>query len=631
MADPHGDIPVDDHHLTRLGGDQEQVRAALRAHCGEVIEFGPDGVVIADRDGRIQLVNAQAERLFGYAREELLGQPVEALLPERLRADHVAHRNGFAADPRTRSMGAGSELLGRRRDGSEFPVDITLAPLNTERGTFLAAAVRDVTDRRRAEMALQESESRYRSLIAALADGIILMSGDAEIIDANPAAERMLGVTREDLTGRSARELMRRFVRRDGKPMSAGDVSTARALSEGRPVRGETIGIHLPDGSLRWLSLSAEPLSLTDGSGVVISFTDVTAAVEAVREQEALRRVATLVAAEADARGVFDAIAQESAAACSAQLAGVLRFGEGCTTGVLVGAWAADDALEPRYGVAQALDPGTAVGAVGCTGASARLDAGRGGPIHHNVVVPGTRVTGVVATPVVVDGRLWGCLTLATTEDRPLSADAEVRLGRLGDIASLAIASAEARAQLARLASTDHLTGLPNRRAFQERLAGEIERARRHGRALSLVLVDIDHFKRVNDTHGHPAGDRVLVEVAARLDALVRGGGTVARVGGEEFAVILPEADGRSAVAAAERLRLAIEGAEFAEAGALTVSAGVCAFEGAFTEDDLFRLADAALYRAKAQGRNRVVCHVSGEAATVPRRRDPRPPPAPGV
>jgi diguanylate cyclase (GGDEF)-like protein/PAS domain S-box-containing protein len=616
MGDPRGRAPDAGDSVTPRApgapGDPERVRAALEARGREVIEFAPDGVVIVDGDGRMQLVNAQAERLFGYPRDELLGKPVEMLLPERLRAGHVAHRDGFARNPQTRPMGAGHELLGRRSDGTEFPVDISLAPLHTEEGTFMAATVRDVTDRRRAEIALQESEELNRSLIAALPDGVVLMSADGQIIDANPAAERILGRAREQLLAGATAGLEWSVIDADGEPMAFGDRPSLRALATGRPVRGETIGIHAPDGSLRWISLSAEPLSLGSGPGVVVSFADVTAGIEAGREQAALRRVATLVASEGEPRRVFDAIANEAALALSAQLAGVLRFDDGCETAVLVGAWAQDADLPLLHGVRQYLAPGTATGRVASTGMPARVGDGSNGAVHPNAISPRLLATTGVATPIVVDGRVWGALSVATTEPRPLPADSEDRLRRLGDIASLAIASADARAQLAQLASTDHLTGLPNRRAFQERLSGELERARRHGRELSLVIMDIDHFKRVNDTHGHPVGDGVLVEAAVRLDALARGGGIVARVGGEEFAVILPEADGPSAVAAAERMRLAIESAPFAEVGPLTVSAGVCALEDVLTEDDLFRFADAALYRAKAQGRNRVVCHAPG-------------------
>jgi diguanylate cyclase (GGDEF)-like protein/PAS domain S-box-containing protein len=170
-------------------------------------------------------------------------------------------------------------------------------------------------------------------------------------------------------------------------------------------------------------------------------------------------------------------------------------------------------------------------------------------------------------------------------------------------------------ADLARLATHDTLTGLVNHRGFHERLREEIARSRRHGTPLSLAILDLDHFKEVNDTYGHPAGDRVLAEVGRRLRALVRLGEHVARIGGEEFAWILPDTGGAGAYAAGERARLAVEREPFAHVGELTVSVGVCELGDGADADELHRLADDALYEAKERGRNLVVRHVPGRAS----------------
>jgi PAS domain S-box-containing protein len=153
-----------DGAATRMMGTIQDVSARKRAEANfeALLEAAPDGMVILGIDGRITLVNVQTERLFGYDRDELLGKGIELLVPDRYQAAHAAHRQSYFGDPRARAMGEALELFGRRKDGSEFPVEVSLSPLQTESGLLVSAAVRDVTHRRQEQIALQRSEERLR-------------------------------------------------------------------------------------------------------------------------------------------------------------------------------------------------------------------------------------------------------------------------------------------------------------------------------------------------------------------------------------------------------------------------------------------------------------------------------------
>ncbi len=175
------------------------------------------------------------------------------------------------------------------------------------------------------------------------------------------------------------------------------------------------------------------------------------------------------------------------------------------------------------------------------------------------------------------------------------------------------------RAELEQLATRDALTGLLNRHGFRERLRDEIARARRHESSLSLAILDIDFFKDINDRYGHPAGDQVLREIAHRLAGLVRESEHFARIGGEEFAWILPDATATGAFAAAERARHSTNTIPFSGVGTVTLSAGVCELSAVDSPDTLYQRADDALYAAKQQGRNRtILCDPYGAAAPYP-------------
>ncbi len=173
----------------------------VQARFGALLELTPDALVIVNAIGRIVLVNSQAANVFGYQASELIGQPVETLLPERYRITHGRDRARFFSQPRARAMGRGLELLGRRSSGEEFPVEISLSPLETDEGTMVMSAVRDIADRKRAEQ-------KFRALLESAPDAMVIVARNGRISLVNSQTEKLFGYAREELLGQPVEMLV---------------------------------------------------------------------------------------------------------------------------------------------------------------------------------------------------------------------------------------------------------------------------------------------------------------------------------------------------------------------------------------------------------------------------------------
>ena len=203
--------------------------------------------------------------------------------------------------------------------------------------------------------------------------------------------------------------------------------------------------------------------------------------------------------------------------------------------------------------------------------------------------------------PVVQDGRTVAVLAVSWNTPRAALSERDEELLRLlAAEAAITIHRTDLLAQLQSTARTDPLTGLPNRRVWDEDLERELARARRHGGSLCLAMLDLDRFKAFNDHHGHQAGDQLLAATAAAWRPALRTTDTLARYGGEEFAVLLPHSDEEGAMAVVERLLEVVPLGQ-------TASAGVAVWDGTESATELLARADAALYEAKGAGRARAL------------------------
>jgi len=513
-----------------------------------VLDALPDALLLVDLRGFVRYANTQAAALFGASSSgEMVGLSVEAFVPEAKRAAHAGLRARYAAAPSPRAMGARRQLTALRRDGGSVPVDISLSPLERGGERFTIVVVRDTTDARHVA-----EEGRLRSVaIQAAANGIAVTDLDGRFTWVNDAFCTMTGYAVHEILGQQARLL------RSGKHDEAFYQAMWGTILRGEVWHGETTN-KKKDGSLYVEEQTIAPV--LDEERVITHFIaikqDITARRQAeaeiqarVHELELLHRLSFLDAPDAS----IDALV--------ARAEPILREALGAREVML---------SSPGRG----FDPPPLPGAL-----KVRLHAGGRdlGALH--VVFDGEATRGAAILPTAA-----------------------------AQIAG-AIERARLVAELREQATRDPLTGVLNRRALFARLEIEIERAHRYGHPLSLLMLDLDHFKRINDDHGHPTGDAALVLAARTLASRLRATDAIGRFGGEEFVILMPETPLHMAVGVADRMRMQLATAELVtEMGRLfvTVSFGAAEYDGRATADELIACADAALYEAKAEGRDRV-------------------------
>ena len=538
-----------------------KIEAALREgerYYRHVIDSAIDGYFAMDRERRFIEVNDALCTLFGHPREEWIGKTPLDFITEESRAELIAQMQRIETTDRRRY-----QLVARRRDGSTFPILLNNATHRDEQGEVVGSFgfVTDLTPIVEAQRAIAESERELRGILNELQETYYRTDATGSIVRASPSVEQLLGYTVAEVLGRKLADLY-------CSPADRQEFVARMQANGGQIVGGESRLRH-KDGRELWVLTNAHFIHDADGNVVGIEGTtrDNTAQ---RRAEEELRLAAKVFESSGEAIMITD---------------GGGRI----------------------ISVNQAFSRVTGYAAAEVVGRNAKLLASG----RHDSEFFGQMWRSVIETGYW-NGEIWNrrrngeifpeWLGISSVRD----ADGKIThfVGIFSDISE----RKAAEAKIAFLAHHDPLTGLPNRLLLKDRMQQGMAHAERAGRKVALLFVDLDRFKAVNDSFGHPAGDALLRDAAQRLRACVRDSDTISRHGGDEFLVVLTDLQSSEVPARiAGKIMATLSKPFHIEAHEATISAsvGIAVYpEDGAGFDELLKKADTAMYHAKEAGRN---------------------------
>ncbi len=596
---------------TRLRETAEEARRKSEEHFHSLAESANDAVISAGSDGRIIFWNRGAQQVFGYKKGEMIGQPLTRLMPQRYRDAHLRGMKRVIETGESPLTGKTIELSALRSDGSEFPMELSLANWESQGELFFTAVIRDITERKQAEEKLLHSEERFRLMVEGVVDYAIYMVDPEGNVDSwNSGAELIHGYRAEEIIGRNFSTFYTPQDILDGQPQQALQAAAAqgRVEQEGWRVRN--------DGSRFWAGTLIT--AMRDSSGTLRGFSKITRnlserklaeeTVHKAQQQLELRvqeRTTELAAANSALR--MEITERKQAETALRQRALQLAISEQRFTKIFHASPAPMLIFRRNDGVILDVNPScsrlvgySAAEIIGRTASQIGLVNEEQLRRVRDRQEKKQSVRDIELSIRTRSGQQR--VVLCSSETTELDG-AECHLALIFDITE----RKEAEERAHHIAHHDALTGLPNRLLMQDRLVQAIAHARRSNRQMALLFVDLDHFKHINDSLGHMTGDRLLQMAAIRLQHCLRENDSVARLGGDEFVIILPApAESSDVITVAEKMLRALSLPFTIDSQELHVSGsiGVSLYPNDGSDaDTLMRAADTAMYHAKEIGR----------------------------